>query len=234
MIGGAQLPEGARFHEAIADGWAAGYAKKTFHRRRTHFARILDRNVRPGTNWVDLGCGAGVLTVDLLARGAGVVAIDGSQAMLDAARDLVGADPRVSWFHGDVHRLGNVADESADGVLCSSVLEYAVRPHEVLAEVWRVLRPSGRFIVSVPPSAAVVRSLQKVARRLGEWTGRDSFRYLSVSRFEVSPSHVPTWLAEAGFHLTRSTKFDPFLPALSLYVLRPALLLLEAEKDVVR
>src|SRR5207302_5626954 len=63
------LPSGARFHEEIAAAWTAGYARGGFARRLHFFQPILARHVRPGDSWVDLGCGSGVLTKELLALG---------------------------------------------------------------------------------------------------------------------------------------------------------------------
>ena len=42
------------------------------------------------------------------------------------------------------------ADGSADEVLASSLLEHFEDPYEVLAEIHRVLAPSGRFVMRVP------------------------------------------------------------------------------------
>jgi ubiquinone/menaquinone biosynthesis C-methylase UbiE len=226
------IPAGARFHEEIAAGWARGYSRRGFGRRRKCFADILDRHVAPDSVWLDLGCGAGVLTMDLLERGARVVAVDGAPGMIREARALVSGRhaPKVTWLQGDVQGLSGVATASVDGVLCSSVAEYVERPHDLLLEAARALRPEGRLIVSVPPTAAAVRVAQKAIRRVTEHLGRNDFPYLAVSRFELAPDAAAQWLAQAGFHLDRITRFDPILPAASLRVLRPALLILEAQK----
>lgn len=41
-------------------------------------------------------------------------------------------------------------DESLDGVVCMSALEHIQAYEQVLAEVWRVLKPGGRFLLCVP------------------------------------------------------------------------------------
>jgi ubiquinone/menaquinone biosynthesis C-methylase UbiE len=227
-----ELPRGARFHDAIASQWAAGYATGGFLRRRVCFAPIFDRNVGAGTTWLDLGCGAGVLTRDLLDRGTEVIAIDASPAMLREARSLVCGTERVSWLTCDVQSVTGVRDGSVDGVLCSSVVEYVEHPEAVLSEAARLLRPGGKLIVSVPPAASAVRAVQKLIRRLTLWAGHDPFPYLSVSRFELASADVRQWLEAAGFQLDRITGFDPILPATLNRLLQPALLILEAHKSV--
>lgn len=227
-----ELPTGAMFHEAIAAGWARGYSSGGFARRRTCFVPILDRNVEPGQSWLDLGCGSGVLTKELLNRGADVVAVDGSPGMLREARALIGGDhtSELTWLQSDVQHLSQIADESLDGVLCSSVVEYVERPHNLLGEAARVLRPDGRIIVSIPPTLSAVRAVQKVIRKITQCVGRDAFPYLAVSRFEIEPKAVRHWLSKAGFVFDRTTSFDPILPVTSLRLLRPALMILEAHK----
>jgi SAM-dependent methyltransferase len=172
------------------------------------------------------------LTLDLLERGATVVAVDGAPAMLREARTVVGEKhaPRVTWMQRDVQCLSGINDESVDGVMCSSVVEYVDRPHDVLSEAARVLRPGGRLIVSIPPTVATVRSVQKVIRTLTGHLGRSDFPYLAVSRFELDPPVAESWLASAGFRLMRATPFDPVLPTASLRLLRPALVIFEAIK----
>lgn len=50
---------------------------------------------------------------------------------------------------GDVEALP-VREASVDTVLSLEVLEYVPRPHEALAEMYRVLRPAGHLLISVP------------------------------------------------------------------------------------
>lgn len=49
--------------------------------------------------------------------------------------------------------------KSFDTVICTVSIEYLIRPHEVIAEIARVLRPSGRCVVTFSnrwfPSKAV-------------------------------------------------------------------------------
>lgn len=49
----------------------------------------------------------------------------------------------------DIHELP-IADHSFDFVLCTEVLEHVADPRRVLAELYRVLRPGGAVLLSVP------------------------------------------------------------------------------------
>ena len=226
------LPSGARFHEEIAAGWTVGYARGGFARRLHFFRPILTRHVRPDDSWVDLGCGSGVLTKELLALGASVVAVDGSPRMLSHAREQIGLEyaGRVNWIQSDVQSIDALKDGAYDGVLCSSVVEYLDRPGALLKEVARILIPGGVLVISLPPTWSVVRVFQKGIRAFMSMFGKDKFTYLSVSRLEISPRAIDRLLQEAGFLVIRSTRFDPVLPRALLRLVPPALLVVEARK----
>jgi ubiquinone/menaquinone biosynthesis C-methylase UbiE len=228
-----ELPMGAKFHENLASAWSDGYFRGSFGRRRSFFLPILDCNVISGQRWIDLGCGSGVLTKELLSRGASVLAIDGSPNMLNEARKNVTpvmAD-MLTWLHSDVEHLIGVADKTFDGILCSSVIEYVQDPDALLSEAYRVLHAGGKLIISMPPTFSFVRTVQKVMRRIAALFGREHFSYLGVSKFEIDPGKTASRLIEKGFVMDRMTPFDPKLPNFALSFLRPALLIVEAHKQ---
>jgi 2-polyprenyl-6-hydroxyphenyl methylase/3-demethylubiquinone-9 3-methyltransferase len=225
------LPAGAAFHEGLAAGWSAGYESGSFRSRLACFRSILRRNVSAGQTWLDLGCGSGVLTAEMLECGAAVVAVDGSPAMLERARVAVAARAgmQLRWLQSDVQALP-LPDSTFDGILCSSVVEYVEQPHAVLQEAARTLRPGGQLVLSLPPRSSAIRTAQKMTRRLAGVFGREAFGYLSLSRFEIDPVQLKEWFGNAGFFVERVTKFDPFLPRAALTMLHPALLVVEAHK----
>ncbi|HZP66810.1 MAG TPA: methyltransferase domain-containing protein [Rudaea sp.] len=224
------LTRGAAFHEGLAEGWSNAHAAGSFRARLDLFRTLLARSQPSGKHWLDLGCGSGVLTRELLAAGAHVVAVDGSPAMLAAAQAIAPAEQPVEWQLGDAQRLSSLADGIFDGVLCSSVVEYVDAPDAVLGEATRVLKPGGKLILSVPPTWSTVRMLQKAVRAAARLIGRAPFPYLAVSRFEVKPARLRSWFESAGFVVDGVTAFDPVLPRFALTLLRPALLVVEAHK----
>lgn len=117
------------------------------HRR---WRAIAAREVCPaGKAALDLGAGTGDFTRELLARGARhVVAADFSVAMLAAARRKLGdgsaASGRISVVAGDAFRLP-FADSSFDVAVNGFLLRNVADLPRALAELHRVLRPSGRL-----------------------------------------------------------------------------------------
>lgn len=94
---------------------------------------------RPGERILDLGCGDGVLTLDLVGAGAHVVGIDASESMIAAAR-AKGIDARLAA----AERLD--FDHEFDAAFSNAMLHWTRDVDAVLAGVARALRPGGRFI----------------------------------------------------------------------------------------
>jgi SAM-dependent methyltransferase len=108
--------------------------------------------LRPGEVVVDLGSGAGMDSF-LAARQVGetgrVLGIDMTDAMLEKAREnarKAGID-NVEFRKGIIEALP-VEDESVDVILSNCVINLSPEKHRVFAEIYRVLKPGGRMMVS--------------------------------------------------------------------------------------
>ena len=228
----ANFSDGVRFHEEIAHSWSNGYRRKSFNKRLSTFLAIFDRTVKAQQKWLDLGCGSGVLTRELLDREAIVTAVDGSPTMLDEVNMLQRDAPSLplNCILSDVKDLNMIQDSYFDGVLCSSVIEYTENPQDVLEEIARVLRPGGVLILSTPPKWSALRTIQKLIRWLTKVLGKETYKYLSVSRFEIDPASLLKWFKNPGFSIVQVTPFDPLLPSFLAWFLRPSLLIIEARR----
>jgi ubiquinone/menaquinone biosynthesis C-methylase UbiE len=118
--------------------------------------RVLDEVERPGDrvafDLLDLGTGTGVLAVGALERwpGARVTGIDPSSKMLEAAKDEArrrspsSMDGRLRLLTASAEKLP-LPDQSFDVAVSSFVLQLVSSRAGALREVFRVLRPGGRF-----------------------------------------------------------------------------------------
>jgi SAM-dependent methyltransferase len=126
---------------------------------------------QPGQRWLDLGCGCGRLSAALWRAGGGtlaeVVGLDCAAANAKAYARLRGnlhppPGDRLRFVQGDFSSgLEQWPDEHFDGIVSGLAIQYAesYSPEEgrwtsaaydrVLEEVWRLLRPGGRFVFSV-------------------------------------------------------------------------------------
>jgi len=108
--------------------------------------------VVPGEQVIDLGCGSGGAT-RAAARAVGpegmVVGVDVSPEALAEAQARTPGDLPVLYRRADARNLGNVPDRTFGCAVASMVLEQVEDLQPLLAEVFRVLRPGGRFVASV-------------------------------------------------------------------------------------
>ena len=91
-----------------------------------------------GERILDLGCGDGVLTQEIAARGADVLGADLSEELLAAA-----AAKGLKVQKVDGHALP--FEDEFDAVFTNAALHWMRRPELVIAGVRRALRPRGRF-----------------------------------------------------------------------------------------
>jgi ubiquinone/menaquinone biosynthesis C-methylase UbiE len=114
-------------------------------------ARLIDAFVRlsglpAGARVIDLGCGSGIFTHLLARKGYDCVGLDISGKLLDVGR---GKHPHIPFVQGDIEKLPFAA-QSFDGALLSGVVHHFPDPSPCAAEVFRILRPGGRFVAFDP------------------------------------------------------------------------------------
>ena len=114
--------------------------------------RWVDRLRLPvRSSTLEVGCGAGLLSVALASRGLDVDATDPSEAMLDVTRrsaNREGQTERMRISVADVHALP-FPDESFRLVVGLGVLPWIDELEVALSELGRVLVPGGHLILSI-------------------------------------------------------------------------------------
>jgi ubiquinone/menaquinone biosynthesis C-methylase UbiE len=114
------------------------------HLKRYEFARPWCE----GKEVLDAGCGVGYGSAFLAERARRVVGVDRSDEAIEYARRRY-ASPNVEFEVGDLLRLEQ-PDHSFDVVSSFETIEHLADQERFLAEVRRVLRPDGVFVVSTP------------------------------------------------------------------------------------
>lgn len=128
------------------DRWNDGtgydsYIGRWSRRVAERFLAWLD--IRYGADWVDLGCGTGILTraITEFADPRSVVGIDPSQRFLLAAK-AASRDSRVTFLQGEGEAMP-LEDLSADVVVSGLVLNFLPDLGAGLAEMRRISRAEG-------------------------------------------------------------------------------------------
>jgi SAM-dependent methyltransferase len=151
-----------QFYRSNAQAYAGREIAK--HARLTRFLALLPS----GASILELGCGAGADSAQMLAAGFDVRPTDGSPELAAEASRRLGRPVETLLFH-DLDKV-----ETYDGVWANACLLHVPRTElkPVLTLIWRALKPGGHFYASF---------------KAGEEDGRDK-----LNRYYNYPS--PEWL----------------------------------------
>jgi 2-polyprenyl-6-hydroxyphenyl methylase/3-demethylubiquinone-9 3-methyltransferase len=204
--------DAVQFHDNLAKDWDLKYQKASFRERIKAFLSLLDGDDLDRQEWLDAGCGTGILARALADRGCSVTGVDASSRMIQEARglkcdqDRALADGPVFEVVDTIERLG-FDQSSFDGIVCSSVLEYLKDPNKTIAQFYRILKSGGVLLVSVPDRTSILRNMQKLAYAALKWP-----TYLAFSKHSYTYRTFSRLLHDNGFTVTSSVRFGPYLP----------------------
>ncbi len=153
------------FKELQREIWSSFAPMATFTTPvAAHLVRFA--GVAPGEDVLDVGAGTGVAAITAARAGARASAVDLTPALLEIAREnaRVAGVPDVRWDEGDAEALP-YPDASFDVVISQFGHMFGPRPERVVAEMRRVLRPSGRVAFATwPPDTLIGQSFQFIGR----------------------------------------------------------------------
>jgi len=203
------------YHRELAVNWEQRYTKPAFKARLRAFEECLAGRDLHGQEWLDAGCGSGTLARYLAEAGACVLGVDAAEEMITMARELARHHKhsrQLRFEHIATIAHLPLADQSLDGILCSSVLEYVPDAAPCLSECARVLRPGGLLVVSVANCNSLVRKAQVATHRLGRILGRRWCAFLDYSHNEYAAADFRVLLKENGFAARSVIPFGSPIP----------------------
>ena len=108
---------------------------------------IFAKMFGPVKDFLDVGCGLGYFTDYFAKKGATSTGIDLDERCLEYCNREMQGD----YIHWDLTSFPYpFPDGSFDAVLCSEVLEHIQDNGRVVDEIYRLLKPGGVFVASVP------------------------------------------------------------------------------------
>ena len=133
------------YFDSIGADW--DHLRGCFFPDRVRDVALAAAGLRAGDTAADLGAGTGFITEGLLAQDIRVVAVDRSEAMLEALRRKFPWPGRVECRIGEAENLP-IADASLNGCLANMFLHHVERPAVAIGEMVRILKPGGKVVLT--------------------------------------------------------------------------------------
>lgn len=156
-----------------------------------------------GRRVLDVGCGGGILSESMFARGADITGIDlGEKALKVAQLHQLESGARVDYRLISVEALAQEQPGSFDVVTCMEMLEHVPDPSAVIQACARLVKPGGRVFLSTlnrnPKSYLfAVIGAEYVLNMLPKGTHE-------YAKF-IRPSELSAWCRSAGLEVAGMT-----------------------------
>lgn len=200
-----------KFEELASRWWDPNSEFKPLHDiNPLRLDYIDDIATLSGKTVLDVGCGGGILSESMAARGAHVTGIDMGTAPLEVARlHLLESGETVEYRQVPVEQLAQERPASFDVVTCLEMLEHVPDPASVIRACQALVRPGGHAFFSTinrnPKSYLfAIVGAEYVLRMLPRGTH-------DFAKF-IRPSELAGWIRDAGLDMKdlRGMTYNPF------------------------
>ena len=180
-----------------------------------------------GKRVLDLGCGTGLAAIAFAKQGAVVIAVDGSRAKVEQARERAEAEEvKVEFREGDLADLAFLRADSIDAAFSAYALGEVQDIARVFRQVQRVLRPHASFVfvhehpisLCLGPNGEVVHSYFDPGPIVVDGNGTAIGAGADRQLYTRNVSELFTELGRAGFRVDtilepRPAQFSEKLPS---------------------
>ena len=175
--------------------WETPAGKLRWKRR----VKMLSKYITEGMKVLELGCGTGYFTKELINTNAEIKAIDISPDLIEIAKHEIKAT-NIEFIIANAYDL-IFEDNTFDSIVGSSVLHH-LEINKSINECFRVLKPGGYFVFTEPnminPQIAIQKNIPWIKRKLGDSPDETAFMRWTLAKK----------LEKAGFKEVNILPFD--------------------------
>ncbi len=176
----------------------------------THF--LIEKGlVQPfkGMQFLDIGCGGGLVSEPLARLGAKVTAIDAEEVNVQIAKShLEGSDLEIDYQVSTVEEMLATEAKKFDVVVCLEVVEHVNDPHRFLKNAGSLVADNGMIIIATINRTTKAYLLAILgAEYVLRWLPRGTHQYEKL----VTPSEIRSAFEEIGLQVDSPTglTFNP-------------------------
>jgi 2-polyprenyl-3-methyl-5-hydroxy-6-metoxy-1,4-benzoquinol methylase len=184
--------------------------------KRTHNIRIRKETIQEFlkdesfTEFLDIGCGDGSLSLPLLTAQRHLTLVDLSEGMLSVAQSKIPKDliDHVKIFNMDA-MAADLAPQAYDAIFCVGVLAHVDSPEALLNKIISLLKPGGILILEQTEARHFMTLFTNFLDDM-----RRLFAPESYKRNQVLSSELLGFLAKRGFDLKATYRYSLPLPGM--------------------
>jgi len=188
--------------------WESPAGQVRWKRRVT----MLTSSIKPNSNVLEIGCGTGYFTKEIVKTKAKICAIDISEDLISIARNEIN-DENIEFKIENAYEM-TYPDNTFDFVIGSSVLHHLEMDKSV-SEIYRVLKPGGAIFFTEPnmmnPQIAIQKNISYIKKKSGDSPDETAF-----FRWTLKAK-----LKKCGFININIKPFDFLHPAVPMKLVRP-------------
>lgn len=212
-----------KFERAASRWWDPEGECKPLHQMNPVRANFIERTCKvAGKRLLDIGCGGGLLCEAMAQRGAQVTGLDMSGAALDVAKAHAAKSSLIiDYRQGTIETLanelvanGDQLDAQFDVVTCLEMLEHVPDPSSVIQAATKVLKPSGKMVLSTLNRTAASYLLAIVgAEYIAKVLPKGTHDYKKF----ITPAEMAGACREAGLsvEMIRGLSYNPLTQSFS-------------------
>lgn len=209
-------------HESLGQSWRGQEIQEQIDLCRHQTIDAVFKRLLPRQGLiVEAGCGLGRWVFHLRKSGFPVIGIEFSETAVRAASSF---DDQGYVEQGDILNL-RFADHECDAMISLGVVEHFEEgPQQALKEAWRVLRPGGLLLITVPTATLLRRIWVHPWMRLKGSIQRLRGRKLIFSEYRFTLTEIRNHLEQVGFRIEQIMPDELEIPrSIGLYIDLPLL-----------